>query len=452
MMTVRILVDHKTSIAQGKFGPNAPKLALGLEGRKTWMSPERIRFETSQHNIDLFKSVFPSVELQDERLSQEAIELLDELENAPVSQNEPAFVLPPRDFQLDNWNRFKDQPQWAIFSEQGCVDRDTEYLSPEGWVKISEYDGGKVAQYELDGTASFVQPTEYVVKDCDTMAHFKTKYGCDQMLSLDHRMLLLSSARPSRHGNSVQWWREEKGKVGGVWLFETTPEKLISRFSANSSGAWRKNKIPTTFVMDSDKGIDLSDAEIRLQVAFIADGSYGTKEFDNPPSGKRAGCIKIKKMRKIERLRALLQETGTEYSETQKPDGFSVFVFYPPVATKHFVDSFWWSLPARQKEIISKECLLWDGDGKDFFSARKEDADYIQFCFSSTGTRSRVSMYCGLYYVTQSAEPVGITKPKIVSAPGGKMYCFRVPSSYLVFPPKWVHFCFWEYRENQGRI
>ena len=36
---------------------------------------------------------------------------------------------------------------------EGCVDCDTEYMSERGWKKISKYDGGKVLQYNEDGTA-----------------------------------------------------------------------------------------------------------------------------------------------------------------------------------------------------------------------------------------------------------------------------------------------------------
>ena len=34
------------------------------------------------------------------------------------------------------------------FNEQGCVDSESEYLSPTGWVKISEYAGGQVRSVE----------------------------------------------------------------------------------------------------------------------------------------------------------------------------------------------------------------------------------------------------------------------------------------------------------------
>ena len=75
----------------------------------------------------------------------------------------------------------------------GCVDAETEYLSPTGWRRMDQYDGGAVAQYNLDGTSEFIQPTEYVKKPCLDMIRIKTKYGVDQLLSPEHRVLYVSS-------------------------------------------------------------------------------------------------------------------------------------------------------------------------------------------------------------------------------------------------------------------
>ena len=48
-------------------------------------------------------------------------------------------------------------------NDLGCVDSETEYLSPTGWVKISEYTSGLVAQYVPEtGAVEFVEPLEYV--------------------------------------------------------------------------------------------------------------------------------------------------------------------------------------------------------------------------------------------------------------------------------------------------
>lgn len=75
-------------------------------------------------------------------------------------------------------------------SDMGCVDASTEYLSPEGWVRIDQYAGGHVAQWlPEEQRFEFVAPTEYVKKPCPNMIHWKTRFT-DQLLSPEHRVLL----------------------------------------------------------------------------------------------------------------------------------------------------------------------------------------------------------------------------------------------------------------------
>lgn len=79
----------------------------------------------------------------------------------------------------------------AVGVDIGCVDRDTEYLSPTGWVPISEYASGPVMQYHPEtGMASFVKPVRYIKRvQNEPFLHLRTKYGIDQMLTGDHRVL-----------------------------------------------------------------------------------------------------------------------------------------------------------------------------------------------------------------------------------------------------------------------
>lgn len=116
---MEVTIDHKNSIAFGSFGASASQLSIRMEGRKSWLSHNRLRFETSQHNVSLLLSLFPEAVVKDTRLDGDALRAMDE---APTTPSEPVamqWVLPPRDFQLVNFERFKTLPQFAIFSEQG---------------------------------------------------------------------------------------------------------------------------------------------------------------------------------------------------------------------------------------------------------------------------------------------------------------------------------------------
>lgn len=116
---MKITISPKTSLATGSFGAAAAKISMQLEGRKQWLAFNQLRFETSQHNLHCLTDAFPTAVVQDERSKAGLAEALGEDESSPLAAPAPAFVLPPRDFQLANFQRFKDQPQWAIFSEQG---------------------------------------------------------------------------------------------------------------------------------------------------------------------------------------------------------------------------------------------------------------------------------------------------------------------------------------------
>lgn len=116
---MKLTIEAKTCLAVGSFGGAAAKLSLLMEGRKNWLAHDRLRFETSRKNIDLFMAAFPSSVVQDTRQSADALRDLEVAACVPRVLPGRNFVLPPRDFQLENFERFKEQPVWAIFSEQG---------------------------------------------------------------------------------------------------------------------------------------------------------------------------------------------------------------------------------------------------------------------------------------------------------------------------------------------
>ena len=95
----------------------------------------------------------------------------------------------PYKHQLDTADFLAGYERAFCLSSPGCVDSDTEYLSPTGWVRMDSYAGGQVAQYEPEtGKATFVDPIQYVKKPCDQMVRI-TGRGVDQLLSPDHRVL-----------------------------------------------------------------------------------------------------------------------------------------------------------------------------------------------------------------------------------------------------------------------
>lgn len=312
-----------------------------------------------------------------------------------------------------------------ITGVNGCVDAETEYFNGKEWKKISEYqDGEYVLQYNIDGTANLVVPEKYHKYSCDELWLFKSNYGVNQCVSSEHNMVYLTS----------------KGH-----LQKKSVENWIELHNRNKNGF--AGKFITTFLYDGD-GISLSDAEIRVMCAVIADGNF-TNIKDNR-------CrINIKKQRKKSRLRKILEEANISYDVHQyNPNDleYETFVFQAPWKQKYYTKE-WYKCSNHQLQIISEEVLEWDGTkhgGRHSFTTTiKESADFIQFVFSATGYRSHIGIKdrrndtdrCRtIEYTVSKTKQINPSlvnvKEKIdipkVKTPDGYKYCFTVPSGMLV--------------------
>lgn len=301
----------------------------------------------------------------------------------------------------------------------GCVDADTEFLTPTGWVRMDEYEEGMlVAQYNKGTKAvSYVIPTEYIKKPCTEMWHIETKYGVNQMLTDEHRVL----------------FDTESGITDVRTLFEVRQEH-----ETNSTGF--RGRIRTSFTSDDKIGYKISDADIRVMTAVIADGHF-------PAKLKTNHCvIRIKKERKKIRLRRLLAEAGIEYVEKECApyEGFARFSFKAPWKTKVFDEAFW-GMNDSQRRVFCDEVLFWDGNqDSQFYSRVKDNADFVQYAFSSMGYRAAINESVrddGIDYVVHVTDRGLVSfrkgtgvKPKFekVIPKDGFKYCFSVPDTFLV--------------------
>ena len=93
----------------------------------------------------------------------------------------------------------ENEPYWVRVTKEsmrGCVDKQTEYLSQNGWKSFADYeDGDLVMQYLEDGSVEFVKPIDYINKPCEDFIYFKSSKGCDMMLSGEHRVLFATEKR-----------------------------------------------------------------------------------------------------------------------------------------------------------------------------------------------------------------------------------------------------------------
>jgi hypothetical protein len=306
------------------------------------------------------------------------------------------------------------------FLEVGCVDADSEYLSPSGWRRIADYDGGTVMQYDPEtGEGSLVQPERYLVKECTEFYDLHTKYGISQRLSAEHRVLFWKVTGTDRR------------LVPTVW----TAEKFAAEHGRRVNGV--KGLFQTTFTPQLASKIGLSDAEIRVQVMVNADG-YLRRPWN--------AVLKFKKPRKIQRARELLAAAGISYHEGRDNDSTRRFSFMPPWHTKSFAG--FWKASAGQLAVVADECLHWDGSVEGaragrFYTRDREAADFIQYAVTASGYRAVLREDHDEdgsvdYRVFANRNTMigmeGRPKTDIMTVPSedGKAYCFTVPTGFWV--------------------
>ena len=305
-----------------------------------------------------------------------------------------------------NW---KTTPAKRIFAmDVGCVDAETEYLTPTGWKQIGSYTDDLVGQYTTDGLLQFVKPLDYIDIPADTLNHFETKYGVSQTICNNHNIVYLSQT--------------------GI-LTKKIASKVIEQHRRDSNGF--RGRFITTFIPDLP-GCNWTDAQLRLQVAFLADGTISKDKYQYTR-------IALRKIRKQKCLRLLLKETNTKYKESIYDNGDISFYFKPPVITKS-IPKDWYQATTEQLRIIADESLLWDGNQKNIFdSMDKSVIDFIQYAFAGSGRRASIipGHFTQRVCVSQGTTTVGIagsTKVKItkVKTVDGRKYCFSVPSKMLI--------------------
>lgn len=315
-------------------------------------------------------------------------------------------------------NGVNEKAWWYIGGQVGCVDCDTEYFNGVEWVRIADYkNGDKVLQYNPENKkATLVKPKEYIKAPTTELYHLiGERHYIDMCLSANHNFAYITTKGHMQKKPFSEVMKMHNETVQGFY-----------------------GKVETAFDY-SGTGIELTDNEIRLMCAVIADGTFQDKQIK---------CqINVKKERKKERMRLLLSDM--DYKEYKKNNGYSRFSFYAPRREKMFSD-YWYNCNRRQLEIIAEEVFEWDGSKRGkrrtYFSTSKKSADFIQFALSATGSRATISTDyhrdkpCYVVSKSSYASTVSMCSTggknkatiKKVNPADGNQYCFTVDTGYLV--------------------
>jgi tRNA-splicing ligase RtcB (3'-phosphate/5'-hydroxy nucleic acid ligase) len=313
----------------------------------------------------------------------------------------------------------------AVGVDIGCVDMDTEYLSPYGWKKIPEYNGGLVMDYDITtGRGSFVTPKAWMKFPCDKFLRLKTKYGVDQKLSTDHKVIY------AKYDRAYKFDKLDTILAGDLAaIHERTTMGFRGRFI-------------TTFEPVLDTRLSCSNEDLRVIIMVAADGHFLSR---NPDDSHKKCRLRFKKQRKIERAIDLLTIARIPF-DIRDPDtwGVTEIDFEAPKRLKSLGNL--WEASLDQLRIIIGEVFHWDGNFEEscFYTRDKDSADFMSYAFTACGYRAVMRQdehyrdgKIDYRVFAQNNLMVGIAgapKSDIEVEPSidGYKYCFRLDSGFWV--------------------
>ncbi len=326
------------------------------------------------------------------------------------------FKNPPFDHQAKILHESTEDEYTSLFLKPGCVDAETEFLSPCGWIRIDQWAGQKVAQWDsTTNEATFVLPG--YVKDPYTgpMLSISGRGGPSQLVCPDHRIPLYN--RYKKKVDVVVTAAQLHGMLSG-------PTKL-------------GRNMPNKMWMKGGTGIDLSDNDLRLQIAIMADGHFNK----NVKSGTRV-VLRLKRQRKIDRLKSLLGERP-DLKINPDSSGYHVFSFTAPLKMKRWPKQ-WMNATDHQRKIILEELVHWDGSvgignrGWTFCSIHEADVDMVQFFAACEGMITKKYFNRDAWYLNvrgKCTESYTVKSNNLewVGPPAdGHRYCFTTETGFWV--------------------
>lgn len=296
--------------------------------------------------------------------------------------------------------------------DENCLLGDHEFLTPTGWKRIDEYvQGDLVAQYTEEGNLEFVTPNEYVTGTSDKIIHFKNR-SLDISVTPSHRMIYQTRGRDGAPV-LIKYHNAGEGQFASAFAIQTA--------------------------RGGQTGINLTDDELRLQVAVAADGSFRVDNSTNHCT------VTLQKQRKKDRLENLLKILNIEFKTSTPREDHTTYVFYAPMRNKNLAN--YREASQEQLNVISDEIVHWDGHQKEddrsaFFTTKKDEADFVQYALMCSGKRSTISTrhnedenHKDLYIVNICKGDTKVNYGEITpETEEGQfsVYCFNVPSTMFL--------------------
>ena len=246
----------------------------------------------------------------------------------------------------------------------GCVDKDTEYFTGNGWKPISEYiEGYPVGVIDPNTKELIIENPGFVKYPSTGFNHIKAQ-GLDMMLCDEHTIAYLPAQNQNRSYMSINC------------------ADMLEKHVASKLCGWA-GKIPTSFKGVSFKGIDMTEGELRLQVAVMADGRVVREGKDNYTQ------MRFRKKRKYDRLIEMCKRYNLKYSDRGSNGTEYQVIVWPTTKEKTFTPRYW-DCSNVQLAIIIDEVKHWDASITKtscfrYSSKYYKDCEFIQFAAASQG-------------------------------------------------------------------
>ncbi len=304
-----------------------------------------------------------------------------------------------------------------------CVTGDTEVLTPQGWIPVTEVSYvTQLAQWD-EGHISFVHPVALSKTQVEETYRFCNEQGhVDQKVSAHHRVLY-----KSRHGNLVV--KEAK---------DATPSNGFFLNAGTKSEGTRQSLT----------------AHEKFLIALQADGTLPSDRYTGKHSGVRPVRFTLAKSCKQEKLQDILQDLGFDYAVSADRPGQHTYRVKVPLtycltkALEDWIDlkdvTFDWC-----QEFIA-EVVQWDGhvkpystDSLVYCSTNKRNIDTVQAVAVLCGYRTHIGHqaderresykdYYRLSILRQFDCTRGLAVKKEHIAGTEMVYGIQVPSSFLL--------------------
>ena len=292
-----------------------------------------------------------------------------------------------------------------------CLTGDHEVLTDEGWKKLYDWQGGKIACWNPDGEIVSFQDSKALSFYYDGPMYTYEDKRIAQVSTPDHRMYV-------------------KRRYDGAWQTDTVEHMQHYRPS-----------IPMTGYRERRPGME--HEKLRVLVMTQADGHF------TDDGGLR---FAFKKERKIERCKSLLRAASILFIERTYDDRTVIVICsrHVPLWLRMFQSkTFGMWLLDESPDVFFDELVYWDGyrasaNSIQYVTCNRQNADMVQAFAHITGRCAVLKIkkrsnehpnWRDAYYVDVWLRPINCheirSKPTLQAYKGG-VYCAETPTGYFI--------------------